>query len=61
MSRAVRPTTRADLERLSDTGLRAYIVDTKGRADAMTKATLRKVYANQLRIAETVMAERKNA
>lgn len=59
MSRAVRPTTRADLERLSDTGLRAYIVDTKGRVDAMTKAT--QVYANQLRIAETVMAERKNA
>jgi hypothetical protein len=43
---------------MSDAGLGAYIADTKIRIAMMTKATLRKSYENQLRIAEEVRTER---
>jgi hypothetical protein len=46
---------------MSDAALNAYIADTRHRISAMTKATLRQAYAEQLRIAERVKAERSMA
>ena len=58
MARGTRPTTREGLERMSNAVLDAYMADTKIRIAMMTKATLRKSYENQLRIAEEVRTER---
>jgi hypothetical protein len=58
MGRRVRPVSREGIESLSDAALAAYIADTKFRVARMTKASLRKDYADQLRLAEEVKAQR---
>ncbi len=58
MGRGVRPVSKEGIKSLSDAALAAYIADTKFRVARMTKASLRKDYGDQLRLAEQVKAQR---
>lgn len=46
------------MESLSDVVLDAYIADTQRRIKAMSRASLRKGYEGQLRLAEEVRSQR---
>lgn len=58
MGRGVRPVSREGIEALTDAQLAAYIADTRLRVAQMSKASLRKNYANELRLAVEVQAHR---
>jgi hypothetical protein len=58
MGWGVRPTDDQAIRLLSDGELDAYIAETKRRRDAMTKATLRNRYSEQLRNAQFIRQER---
>jgi len=61
MARGVRPVDHDGIHRLTDAQLDAYIADTKRRIAAMSKATLRNSYRDQLRTAELIKRERTTA